>query len=75
MDTSYTDISDTYMVFNCFKFMFNENKSEFIPGPDFSSPPAQKSIPGPSGNPGDSQGALGRPRYPLRGGGGGAEKE
>ena len=41
-----------------------KNWSEFVPGPDFSTPPAQKLIPGVPGSPcnGDPWGPLGTPK-------------
>ena len=52
------------MVFSCFKLIFSENWSEFIPRPDFSSLQAQKLSPPSPGSPGSPQRPLGSPGDP-----------
>ena len=49
----------------------SENWSEFVPGPDFSSPLAQKLTPPPPGSPGEPRGAWGSLGGPAGPGGGG----
>ena len=47
------------VVDNCFKLIFYEHVSEFIPGPDLWSQPAQILSPPPTGSPRVPWGALG----------------